>query len=87
MVIACCCLFFIFRSASSTSHDVIAGTSFGSVWIMVLCSLSYTYLGVEFLYSCYDHILIMDFSTLLGHEYDQSVLAQLLRSSDFLQAL
>ena len=34
--------FFISRSAASTSHDVISGTSFGSVWIMVLCSLSYS---------------------------------------------
>ena len=28
--------FFISRSAASTFHDVISGTSFGSVWIMVL---------------------------------------------------
>ena len=34
--------FFIFRSAASTSHDVISGTSFGSVWIMVFCSLLYS---------------------------------------------
>ena len=34
--------FFISRSAASTSHDVISGTSFGSMWIMVLCSLSYS---------------------------------------------
>ena len=34
--------FFISRRAASTSHDVIFGTSFGSVWIMVLCSLSYS---------------------------------------------
>ena len=27
------------RSAASTSYDVISGTSFGSVWITVLCSL------------------------------------------------
>ena len=31
----------ISRSAASTSHDVISGTSFWSMWIMVLCSLSY----------------------------------------------
>ena len=28
--------FFISRSVASTSHDVISGTSFWSVWIMVL---------------------------------------------------
>ena len=28
--------FFISRSAASTSHIAISGTSFGSVWIMVL---------------------------------------------------
>ena len=33
--------FFISRSAASTSHDVTSGTSFGSVWIKVLCLLSY----------------------------------------------
>ena len=33
--------FFISRSAASTSHDVISGTCFGSVWIVVFCSLSY----------------------------------------------
>ena len=49
--------FFISCSAASTSHDVISGTSFGSMWIMVLFSL-----GVEFLH---DLILIMNFSTLL----------------------
>ena len=32
--------FFVSHSAASTSHDVISGTSFGSVWIMVFCSLS-----------------------------------------------
>ena len=32
--------FFISRSAASTSHGVISGISFGSVWIMVLRSLS-----------------------------------------------
>ena len=32
---------FISRRAAFTSHDVISGTSFGSMWIMVLCSLSY----------------------------------------------
>ena len=31
--------FFISRSAASTSHDAIFGTSFESVWIMVLFSL------------------------------------------------
>ena len=31
--------FVISRSVASTSHDVISGTSFGSVWIMVFCSL------------------------------------------------
>ena len=65
--------FFTSRSAASTSRDVISGTSFGSVWIMVRCSV--LQLGVEFLYSFYDLILIMDFSTLLVYEYDQSVLA------------
>ena len=35
--------FFISRSAASTSHDVISGTSFGSVWIMVHCSYSSMY--------------------------------------------
>ena len=34
--------FFISRNAASTSRDVISGTSFGSVWIMVLCSLSHS---------------------------------------------
>ena len=34
--------FFISGSAASTSHDIICGTSSGSVWIMVLCSLSYS---------------------------------------------
>ena len=34
-------LIFISRSAASTSHDVISGTSFESVWIVILCSLSY----------------------------------------------
>ena len=34
--------FFISRNAASTSHDVISVTSFGAVWIMVLCSLSYS---------------------------------------------
>ena len=34
--------FSISRSAPSTSHDVISGTSYGSVWIMVCCSLSYS---------------------------------------------
>ena len=34
--------FFISHSAASTSHGVIPGTSFGSMWIMVLCSLSYS---------------------------------------------
>ena len=34
--------FIISRNAASTSHDVISGTCFGSVWIMVLCSLSYS---------------------------------------------
>ena len=33
--------FFISRIAYSTSHDLISGISFGSVWITVLCSLSY----------------------------------------------
>ena len=33
---------FIYRSAASTSRDDISGTSFGSVFIMVLCSLSYS---------------------------------------------
>ena len=33
--------FFVFRSAASTSHGVIWGTSFGSLWITVHCSLSY----------------------------------------------
>ena len=32
---------FIYRAAS-TSHDVISGTSFGSVWIRVFSSLSYS---------------------------------------------
>ena len=53
---------FIFLSAASTSRSVISGTSFGSVWIMVLYSL--VILGVGFLYSFYDVILIIDFSTL-----------------------
>ena len=35
-------LLFIYHSAASASHDVIPGTYFGSVWIMVLCSLSYS---------------------------------------------
>ena len=30
------------RSANSVYHGVISGTSFGSVWIVVLCSLSYS---------------------------------------------
>ena len=34
--------FVISVSAASTSHDVISGTSFGSVRILVLCSLSYS---------------------------------------------
>ena len=34
--------FIIFLCAASTSHDVICGTIFGSMWIMVLCSLSYS---------------------------------------------
>ena len=34
--------FFIYRSAASTSHDVISGDSCGSVWILVFCSLSYS---------------------------------------------
>ena len=34
--------FFLSRSAASISHDVTCGTSFGSVWIMALCSLSYS---------------------------------------------
>ena len=34
--------FFISRRAASTSHDVISGICFGSVWIMVLCSLTYS---------------------------------------------
>ena len=34
--------FFISRSAASASHDVISGTSFGSVWIMVFCSLLFS---------------------------------------------
>ena len=33
--------FFISRNAASTSHDVISGTSFDPVGIMVLCALSY----------------------------------------------
>ena len=33
---------FVSRSAASTSHDIISGTSFVSVWIMVLCSMSYS---------------------------------------------
>ena len=33
--------FFISRNAASTSHDVISGTSCVSVWIKVLCSLSF----------------------------------------------
>ena len=53
---------FISLSAASTSHDVISGTCFGSVWIMVLCSLSYNS-DVEFPYSFYDLILITNFST------------------------
>ena len=32
--------FFIYRSAASISHDVISGTSFRSVCIIVFCSLS-----------------------------------------------
>ena len=31
--------FFICRSVAFTSYDVISGTSFGTVWITVLCSL------------------------------------------------
>ena len=31
--------FFISRCAAFTSNDAIVGTPFGSVWIMVLCSL------------------------------------------------
>ena len=53
--------FFVSRSAASTSHDVFCGTYFGSVWIMVLRSLSNSsvynssvrsmiYLDHEFLY-------------------------------------
>ena len=34
--------FFISRSAASTSHDVISGTSFGSVCVKVFFSLSYS---------------------------------------------
>ena len=34
--------FFICHSAVSTFHDVISGTSFGSVLIMVICSLSHS---------------------------------------------
>ena len=32
-------LFFLSQSAASTSHDVKSGTSFGAVWIIILCSL------------------------------------------------
>ena len=32
--------FFISRSAASTSHNVISGTSFGSVWIKVHCGIA-----------------------------------------------
>ena len=35
-------LVFISRSATSTSYDVISCTSFGPVWMMVLCSLLYS---------------------------------------------
>ena len=31
--------FIYYRCAASTSHDVISGTSFGSVWTMATCSL------------------------------------------------
>ena len=55
--------FFISRSAGSTSHDVIFGTSLGSVWIMVLCHIARCRILIF-----YDHILIMDFSTLLVKE-------------------
>ena len=58
-------------SAASTSHDVVFGSSLGSKWIMVLCSLSYS---VECFYSFYDLMLVIDFSTLLVQECDQSVL-------------
>ena len=45
------------------------------------------YLGAELFDSFYDLILNVDLSTLLVQECDQSVLAEILRSSDFLQAV
>jgi len=63
--------FFLFRSAASTSHGVISGTSVVSVWIMALCPQ----LGVEFLYLFFVLIFIMDFSILLVQECDQFVLS------------
>ena len=59
-------LFFISRSAASTSHDVTV--DYGTLFTVV-------YLGVEFLYLFYDLILIMDFSSLLVQECDHSLLA------------
>ena len=64
---------FLSRRASSTTHDVISGTSFGTVWVMVPCSLSYSSVGIFLLF--YDLILMMDFFTPLVQECDQSVLA------------
>ena len=69
------CLFL--SHAASTSHDVISGTSFGSVWIMILCSMSYVAwckIPLFVVWSYLDHGFL--YPACLG-----------VWSSDFLQAL
>ena len=71
-------LIFISRSAASTSHDVISGTSFESVWIVILCSLSYCSVSNSSIRSMI--LLIMAFSTLLVWECDLGLTFCILRT-------
>ena len=68
-----------FLFVSSTSNGVISGISIGLMWIMVPCHIVRTMPPCSF----YDLILIMDVSTLLVYERNQSVLTYCLRPTDF----
>ena len=62
--------FFISHSAASTSHDVVPGTSFGSVWIMVLDNPYILNLGtVTVCISLFSRLLITE----LSHQLDSGV--------------